>query len=381
MDIRARINFVVDKLAGKALITGIVHQEFVESEFPFETMRIYLEGKKMTGSPRAAIGRHWGEKVARRFFHEKHLLNKYEFHLVAWDEVENAMSNFSDGFRRFVTKHVSKFCGTNRQLSWIDDSVSNICPSCGRLDESSKHITCCTDPGRQKMLAYSIDSITKWMGSTGAPFELVGMVRVYLTSQDTKTWKMSLGNSTNALLSTLADVQDKLGWDSFVEGRVSTIFKSVMRPVLKGLNSRLTPERWCTILCTKLLELTHKQWLFRNSHVHFKKLEGLTPQQHAEVYQQVKSLEDTDPDDLLPRHQHLLERDMYELGEGSSGMRQQWVASMEAALQAAVYVHSGRPCRGYPGLRASPAAEYVNVTRPSSEGSMVYCRRKRRVDV
>ena len=73
-------------------------------------------------------------------------MNKFDFVLVWWEGVGKAMSDFPDDFHKFVTKQVSKFCGTNRQLSCIDPSVKNVCPSCGQNDESSKHKTCCKDP-------------------------------------------------------------------------------------------------------------------------------------------------------------------------------------------------------------------------------------------
>ena len=68
--------------------------------------------------------------------------------------------------------------------------------------------------------------------------------------------------------------------------------------------------------------------------------------------------------------------DFYGLGEGSTGTRQQWIASMEAALKAAVYVESGRQYHDNLDLRIL-AAPTVNVIRSSSEGNIIYRRRKK----
>eukprot|EP00984_Skeletonema_dohrnii_P025421 scaffold14581_cov86-Skeletonema_dohrnii-CCMP3373.AAC.2 len=51
-------------------------------------------------------------------------------------------------FRVWVTKHVSHFCGTNRQLSRNDPTVSNTCPSCGCINEDTSHVVRCPSPGR-----------------------------------------------------------------------------------------------------------------------------------------------------------------------------------------------------------------------------------------
>jgi hypothetical protein len=88
-------------------------------------------------------------------------VTKYDFELVYWDGVEAAARTFPKKFQDFVTKQVSKIGGTNRQLSRIDSTIENMCPSCGRRDESSKHITRCKDTGKKAMLKYSVDELTQ----------------------------------------------------------------------------------------------------------------------------------------------------------------------------------------------------------------------------
>ena len=48
-----------------------------------------------------------------------------------------------------------------------------------------------------------------------------------------------------------------------------------------------------------LLQLTHKQWLFRNSHVHIRKVDGMTEAEHEELFDQVQDLMLIDPSELL----------------------------------------------------------------------------------
>ena len=85
----------------------------------------------------------------------------------------------------------------------------------------------------------------------------------------------------------------------------------------------------------------------------------------------------TDPGDLLDKHCYLLEEDFEQLGEGASGVREQWIASMESALKAADHIRSGRRIEGSPGT-FSPVTRYSNILRLSSNGSFVYKRGRRR---
>ena len=116
------------------------------------------------------------------------------------------------------------------------------------------------------------------------------------------------------------------------------------------------------------MQMTHKQWLFRNAHVHYKKLEGLTAADHERIYERVLELRLTDPAELLGRHQYLLDTDFLELGEGPTLHRQSWVASVESALASARFVSSGLPTRGYhpPSVHTlHPHAPHTHtITRP-----------------
>ena len=161
LTIREKINVIVDRL-----VKLVCHNSSTVN-FPLNKSESNLkEGRKVTGSPRSTFMEYWSRRIARSFFHDKHILDWSHFNLVYWDGVEKVMLGFPQMFRAFVTKHVSKFCGTNRQLSRYDKSVQNVCPSCGKDDESATHITRCTEDGCREMLANSVDNLVRWMSTT-----------------------------------------------------------------------------------------------------------------------------------------------------------------------------------------------------------------------
>ena len=91
-----------------------------------------------------------------------------------------------------------------------------------------------------------------------------------------------------------------------------------MKPVLLDSGRYISRERWGRGFVEHLLQITHKQWLFRNSRKHFRRVDSLTEAEHTKIFQEMLDLMHTDPEDLLPRHQHLLEMDFGALSEGSS---------------------------------------------------------------
>ena len=117
------------------------------------------------------------------------------------------------------------------------------------------------------MIEYSIAEMSKWMAATHTDTHLHLMITRYLLGQSSTSMTYCLRGHA-PVLCTLAAVQDRLGWDNFVEGRISSVFLEAVKPALSRHQSRMTPEKWCEKLITQLLQLTHKQWLFRNSYVH-----------------------------------------------------------------------------------------------------------------
>ena len=67
------------------------------------------------------------------------------------------------------------------------------------------------------MLQHSVAELVAWMSTTPVSKALIRMVRDYLLAQDTKRMVDCVPTHTPDLL-TLAEIQDRLGWDNFVEG-------------------------------------------------------------------------------------------------------------------------------------------------------------------
>ncbi len=68
------MNVLVDLLAKQALVASIVERDFIRGHIPFELLRVTIQGKRLTGSPRKAFEDYWGEREARCFYHDKELV-------------------------------------------------------------------------------------------------------------------------------------------------------------------------------------------------------------------------------------------------------------------------------------------------------------------
>ncbi len=83
------------------------------------------------------------------------------------------------------------------------------------------------------MLVHTVNHLAQWMAGTGVGGSMVTMIRNYLLAQDTRTM-VSCTPANKPILITIATAQDILGWDSFLEGRITTNFLTAVKAVLSG---------------------------------------------------------------------------------------------------------------------------------------------------
>ncbi len=69
-------------------------------------------------------------------------------------------------------------------------------------------------------------------------------------------------------LVTAAAASDRLGFENFVEGRISLHWLAVAALLIRGSQQFLLPPAWGRQFINKLHNIVHKQWIYRNSFIH-----------------------------------------------------------------------------------------------------------------
>ena len=229
------------------------------------------------------------------------------------------------------------------------------------------------------MFHKSVSDIVEWLRSVRTGATVVRMIQRYLKGRGRVKMQSLVSKTSEYQL--VAKFHDRLGWDNFVEGRLCSIWLQHREADIARHRLRSTAESWAKGLIHRLLELTHRQWIYRNTEVHFVAEGGLTLRQHEELMDQVEDYATVDPDDLLPENRALLEIDFDALGKGSTQDKQFWVAEMDSAISAAEHIKQGTR----QALRTRYELKTAYDTRPTtvtstkdSEGSIRWRRRRKR---
>jgi len=132
----------------------------------------------------------------------------------------------------------------------------------------------------------------------------------------------------------MAEVQDKIGWRRFMEGMICTKLVDLQYLHLKLIGSSKTIKSWVMGVVIKLLEITHRQWVYRNVVVHDAMSGSIANKKKEEIKREIKRQQALGLQDLHEDDQYLAEVNLEDL-EGVSGERHEyWLVSILAAIKA-----------------------------------------------
>ena len=125
--------------------------------------------------------------------------------------------------------------------------------------------------------------------------------------------------------------QDSIGWRRFMKGMISKEMVKIQREYCGLDGIEITADQWAKGLITKLLEITHGQWLYRNVHVHDKVTGTLVTRRKEELKEAILDQLYIGEEGLAEEDKYLLKINLKDL-EYTSGTKQHyWLLAIRAA--------------------------------------------------
>ena len=125
--------------------------------------------------------------------------------------------------------------------------------------------------------------------------------------------------------------QDKIGWRRFLEGMISTEITSIQRQYIAVNGSRMSLDKWCTGLITRLLEITHGQWLYRNYIVHDPVSGIIATARKEELLVEIERQRELGDAGLLEEDKYLAEVNLEEISTSSGERQHYWLLAIQTA--------------------------------------------------
>lgn len=207
------------------------------------------------------------------------------------------------------------------------------CPSCEIRKEDASHLCRCPNEERTLLLKDNTHELETWMLSNNNTYhELAYLIPKYILCRGTVKF-CDLGPMSPRMME-LANSQDTIGWRNFMEGRISRHIYRLQRSHLTTSSSHLTAASWMNQFISRVLHITHSQWLFRNFMLHDSAAGYLKLQERTSLAVQIDSLMSAQSSSIPEECRFLLEFDTDRLLRSEADTQHYWIAAMEAALAA-----------------------------------------------
>ena len=132
----------------------------------------------------------------------------------------------------------------------------------------------------------------------------------------------------------LAESQDIIGWRRFMEGMISKEWAEIQRDHYNLFGGKVTPSKWAQGLVTRLLEVTHGQWLYRNVQVHDTTTGILATQRKEKLQKAIEDQLELGGSGLEEEDRFLLEINLEDLETTSGETQEYWLLAIIAAREA-----------------------------------------------
>ena len=168
------------------------------------------------------------------------------------------------------------------------------------------HVLICPNEDRTRLLADTTDDLSKWLNQDYLTnLELAYWIPKYILMRGNKPFA-SLGTMLPKMRALLIS-QDKIKQRNFMEGCISTNFYFIQHYHLALSGSYLNSSDWIKSLISKLLHITHLQWIYRNFTLHDKLCGYLHNRSLEDIRLTIEELAEMSPEDIPKENKFLLE--------------------------------------------------------------------------
>jgi hypothetical protein len=142
----------------------------------------------------------------------------------------------------------------------------------------------------------------------------------------------------------VAKCQDIIGWKLFLKGRITKKIRLLQTFQCSASPCQMNGAEWVKHFFSRLLHISHGQWVLRNFTLHNQTRGYLRLQERQQVLEEMDPLAEADPANIPQESQFLLEMDFSSLLCSFFERQSYWVMVMKAARRVGrrTVVHQSR---------------------------------------
>jgi len=353
MSLLEKLNKRCDSLAKEAVHRGILEcpdqTEINRQLLPLESAAVFYDGRKISGECGSEIRFQIGKVEARRVYVRQVGWHAQVFDNIDWKARDKALEGKPDMFKQWLFKQSSGFCASGKNMGRWFGSEHTSCPNCNSPQEEASHLLHCPDAGRFSLFRTEVKKLEEWLCKHHTDPDLARILPPYLLRRGAVSLSDTPGLSQS--LRPFAFEQDLMGWDHFMLGLISGQLRKIQYAHLIVSPSVMSVDDWMSAFISKLLHITHGQWIYRNISKHHDKLGSIRRAERRELLLEIDRLIHVRQEDVPEESKFLLEVDFARLRQGDLTSQHYWVHAVKAALvagQRRTFLQRRRRCAASP---------------------------------
>ena len=332
----AQLNCCMDTNAKNVLWALAGETPPTQEMLPLESVAVFVGKEKMTSGSEDLL-RFWCQRVAAREIlsaKKVKVLEREQFDVIDWTSVYGALNEVPRMFQIWACKQVLNIAGTNEMQARYTPDFDKLCPSCHEEIETCHHVLSCEEEGRVELLLNSIQLVDMWMKDHGTDSKLRKYLTLYAKGRGGTTMGEIVGLEQGKYRQ-LARSMDIIGWRRFMEGMIPKEVIEIQKVATMESKHSVSLRKWSIGLVTRLLEVTHGQWLYRNVKVHDSIAGDLASRRKEEIKKALLDQMELGREGLAEEDWYLLEINLNDLESSSGEDQAYWLLALKAARAAA----------------------------------------------
>jgi hypothetical protein len=250
------------------------------------------------------------------------------FDLVDWDAIDLAIVGFPEMFWLWASKHMSHFCGVGRMQFICRFWDHSRCPRCQQDNETTEHIILCNGHGANQEWTSRVTNLGVWLIEMDTHPSIHHCISESLMQRSPLT---SFISHSDLVCHSATLEQDGIGWQNFVEGKISKHWGYLQLLYYHELHSKRSVNKWTSGLVSHLLELTHGMWVHRNGIDHAVDKQGLPIRLAANIEATIHEEFCKGTNGLARRDFHFIRRGRDNVMSLSAVDKQGWLRGIQLA--------------------------------------------------
>ena len=295
-----------------------------------EGLSLWCDGNKIYSNFREKLQDVYWDTRAKVTISEKYDWMGDQFDNVCWEASSRATKLMTNTLQIKIAKFVTKTMPVGRAMERRGAWKESYCPRCGKDDESTHHILQCNETSARETLRIAIENVEKTLSKMNTELNLQMQVIRSITEWLTGNTPISTPNSLHPIR-----MQNTLGWEHFIEGRIHIAFEEYMQRHYQQIGSKKNGEMWVSVMIQTIwTKLFSPMWEHRNKAVHIINDKEKKSREHINLNYSVRELyEKASTNLLLHQDRYLLEESLSTIILSSTARKRGWILTAKIAIR------------------------------------------------